>query len=56
MRRIDKVNKLVTCSNEVRVIMGADKYARLSPGPRITYEGKGQVIAIVDQGSNIGQI
>ena len=56
VRCIDKVYTLVACSNKARVIMGADKLANLSPGRQQTYEGKGQVIAIADEGFDIGRI
>ena len=56
VRCIDKVYKLVACSNKARVIMGADKFANLSPRRKQTYEGKGQVIAIADEGFDIGRI
>lgn len=56
VRCIDTVYKLVACSNKARVIMGADKFANLSPERKQTYEGKGQVIAIADEGFDIGRI
>lgn len=56
VRCIDKVSKLVPCSNKARIIMGADKFAKLSPGHKQTYEGKGQLIAIADEGFDIGRI
>lgn len=40
VRCIEKVAKLVSCSNKARVIMGADKYARLSPGPNVNSDSK----------------
>lgn len=36
--------------------MGADKFAKLSPVRKQTYEGKGQVIAIADERFDIGRI
>ena len=54
MRCIEKVAKLVSCNDKARVIMGA--YAKLSPEPEQTYDGKGQVIAIADEDFDIGRI
>ena len=56
VRCINKVYKLISCSNKACVIMGADKFANLSPRCKQTYEGKGQVIAIADEGFDIRQI
>lgn len=55
-RCIDKRYTLVACSNKARVIIGADKLANLGPKHKQTYEDKGQVIAIADEGFDNKQI